>query len=308
VPCYNEEQTIGNVVRAFRAVLPNAEIYVYDNNSKDQTIARAREAGAVVCSQPLQGKGHVVRRMFSDIEADAYVMVDGDDTYDAASAPGMVSLLLREGLDMVVGRRVDDDVAAYRSGHRLGNLLLTGTVAFLFGHRFEDMLSGYRIFSRRFVKSFPVFTQEFEIETEITVHALNLQIPIKEVQTIYRARPEGSVSKLRTYRDGFRILSTIFYLLRAERPLLFFSLVSAVTMILALVLAYPVFVTYMETGLVPRFPTAILSTGLVLLSFLSLTCGFVLDSVARGRREMRVLSYLSIPQHREAQRHQHVPD
>ena len=295
VPCYNEGLTIASVVSSFRQALPQAEIYVYDNNSRDNTREVAAQAGAIVRTEPLQGKGHVVRRMFSDIDADAYVMVDGDDTYDAAVAPQMVALLFRDCLDMVVGRRIDEEVAAYRPGHRFGNAMLTGTVSRLFGDRFEDMLSGYRVFSRRYVKSFPVFTHEFEIETEITVHTLTLNLPAAEVPTTYKSRPEGSTSKLRTYRDGVRILSAIFYLMRAERPLLFFSATGILLLVISLVLAYPLFLTFLETGLVPRFPTAILSTGLALLAFLSLTCGFILDTVTRGRREVCMLSYLSIP-------------
>lgn len=295
IPCYNEEKAIGQVVRAFRQALPSATIYVYDNNSKDETVHRAFEAGAVVRSEPLQGKGNVVRRMFADIEADVYVLVDGDDTYDAESAPALIERLVVGQLDMVVGRRVNPGENAYRRGHQFGNVLISRTVAMLFGDRFADILSGYRVFSRRFVKSFPALTEGFEIETELTVHALELRMPVAETATPYKERPEGSYSKLRTYRDGFRILLMVLILLKEEKPLAFFSSVFALFATLSLILAYPVFVTYIETGLVPRFPTAILATGTMLLGFLSLASGFILDTVTRGRREMKRMQYLAIP-------------
>ena len=295
IPCYNEEQAIGQVVADFRQALPSAAIYVFDNNSRDATALVAASAGAMVRHVPLQGKGHVVRRMFADIEADAYLMVDGDGTYDARSAPAMLTLLLSNEIDMVVGRRQDDDELAYRPGHRFGNAMLTGTVALLFGDRFKDILSGYRAFSRRFVKGFPIFAHKFEIETEITVHALTLQMPIREVDTHYGKRPEGSASKLNTYRDGIKILIMIFDLVREERPLFFFTLIAAVFGVASLVLAYPVVMEFLHTNLVPRLPTAILATGLAILSALSLTCGFVLDIVARGRRSAKILAYLAIP-------------
>jgi glycosyltransferase involved in cell wall biosynthesis len=295
IPCYNEERTISCVVANFRRALPSATIYVYDNNSNDATGRLAEVAGAIVRTEPVQGKGQVVRRMFADVEADVYVMVDGDDTYDASSAALMVDILLRERVDMVVGCRVDDNVAAYRPGHRFGNALLTRAVAWLFEGRFKDVLSGYRIFSRRFVKSFPISARGFEIETEITVHALTLQSPIREIETNYRARVEGSTSKLRTYRDGFHILRMIFDLVRKERPLLFFTGTAILFALLSLILTYPVVTEFLRTGLVPRFPTAILATGLAILSALSLACGFVLDTVTRGWRSMAMLAYLSIP-------------
>ncbi|MCC6469578.1 MAG: glycosyltransferase [Alphaproteobacteria bacterium] len=295
VPCYNEERTIADVVAAFRAALPMAEIYVYDNNSRDRTVEAARKAGAIVRSETLQGKGNVVRRMFADIEADAYVMVDGDNTYHAPSAPTLVAKLLDERLDMVVGARVDTEVAAYRPGHRLGNKMLTGFVAQLFGERFKDILSGYRVFSRRYVKSFPALAKGFETETELTVHALELRMPVTEMPTPYGARPEGSASKLNTYRDGWRILMLILRLFREERPLQFFGYLAAFLFVLSLLISIPVIVTYLETGLVPRLPTAVLSTGVMLLAFLSLVCGLILDTVTRGRRELRRLSYLAIP-------------
>jgi glycosyltransferase involved in cell wall biosynthesis len=293
IPCYNEEATVARVAMDFQAALPGATIYVYDNNSRDRTAEQASAAGAVVRQERLQGKGHVVRRMFADIEADIYVMVDGDATYEAASAPRLIERLRREGLDMVVGSRVEQQQAAYRPGHRFGNRLLTGTVARLFGQPLEDMLSGYRVFSRRFAKTFPAVAGGFEIETELTVHALELNMAIAEVATAYGARPEGSISKLSTYRDGMRILWMILRLFKNERPLSFFSILFCLMAALSLVLAAPVIVTWLETGLVPRFPTAILSTGLMLLAFQSLTCGFILDTVTHGRREAKRLAYLA---------------
>jgi len=295
IPCYNEEVAIPGVVAGFRAALPPATIYVYDNNSGDRTIAAAREAGAVVRSETLQGKGHVVRRMFADIEADIYVLVDGDGTYDPAAAPEMVRLLLEGRLDMVNGFRVSEARAAYRPGHRLGNSMITGLVRSIFGKGVSDMLSGYRVFSRRFVKSFPALSAGFETETEFTVHALELNMPIAEIRTAYRERPEGSASKLRTYTDGFRILRTILVLAKEERPLLLFSLAGLVLLLLGVALGLPVVAHFLATGLVPRLPTAVLATGLVLLSFLAFACGLILDSVTRGRREMKRLAYLAIP-------------
>lgn len=295
VPCYNEEAAIGMVVRDFRAVLPGAVVYVYDNNSRDRTVAVAREAGAVVRREPLQGKGNVVRRMFSDIEADVYVMVDGDATYDAASAPSLIAKLLDEQLDMVNGQRVTEIVEAYRLGHRFGNKLLTGLVAEIFGKRIQDMLSGYRVFSRRFVKSFPALATGFETETELTVHALELRMPIAEVPTPYKDRPPGSASKLNTIRDGIRILRTIMRLVKEERPLPFFSALSGLLAIVSLLFSIPIFTNYFATGLVPRLPTAVLATGLMLLAFLSLACGLILDTVTHGRRELKRLRYLAIP-------------
>jgi glycosyltransferase involved in cell wall biosynthesis len=292
VPCYNEERTVPDVIAGFRAALPTAEIYVYDNNSTDGTVQAARAAGAVVRTESHQGKGHVVRRMFADIEADVYVLVDGDATYDAPSAERMVASLLENNLDMVVGVRVDREEAAYRSGHRTGNRLITGFVAHVFGRSIGDMLSGYRVFSRRFVKSFPVLSGGFEIETELTVHALELELPVAEIRTPYYARPEGSASKLNTWRDGFRILRTILRMYRAERPLPLFGAIGIALAIMAIGLAIPLIVTYLEQGTVPRFPTAILSTGLILLACLSFVCGLILDTVTRGRRETKRLVYL----------------
>ena len=295
VPCFNEQAAIPAVVRGFRAALPDAAIYVYDNNSSDNTAAEAQAAGATVRTERLQGKGNVVRRMFADIEADAYVLVDGDDTYDAAAAPAMVGMLLRDGLDMVNGARVPEAQGAYRPGHRFGNRVLTGLVGRIFGDRVSDMLSGYRVFSRRFVKSFPALSGGFETETEFTIHALELRMPIGEVATPYKERPVGSASKLNTYRDGLRILRTVLLLVKEERPLPFFAVIAAVLLLMAAVVFAPVLRTYLQTGLVPRLPTAVLATGLVLLSFLSLTCGLILDSVTRGRKEVKRLAYLAVP-------------
>ncbi len=295
IPCYNEEAAIGRVVADFRAALPEAAIYVYDNNSRDKTAAVAAEAGAIVRHESLQGKGNVVRRMFADVEADVYVMVDGDDTYHAASAPALIHKLLAEQLDMVNAARVTQVEAAYRPGHRFGNLMLTALVSFVFGKRTADMLSGYRVFSRRFVKSFPTLVVGFEIETELTVHALELRMPITEVATPYKDRPAGSVSKLSTFKDGFRILFMIGKLVKEERPLEFFSLAAGLLTLFSIVLAWPLFVTYFDTGLVPRLPTAILSTGLMILAFLALACGLILETVTRGRREMKRMAYLAHP-------------
>lgn len=296
VPCYNEGRGIAKVVRDFREALPTASIYVFDNNSKDDTITEAAGAGAIVGLETRPGKGNVVRRMFADVDADVYLLVDGDDTYDAASAPALIQKLLTDDLDMVVAARVPTArVAAYRPGHKFGNRLLTGVVSLLFGEELVDMLSGYRAFSRRFVKSFPALSAGFETETELTVHALALRMPIAEVASPFSVRAAGSESKLRTYRDGFRILLAILNLFKDERPLISFSAVSAALMLLSLALGYPVVLEFIETGLVPRFPTAILATGIMVLAFLSLSCGIILDTVTRGRREMRRLFYLSSP-------------
>jgi glycosyltransferase involved in cell wall biosynthesis len=295
VPCFNEEAAVGAVIADFRKALPSAEIFVYDNNSSDRTAAVARDAGAQVRSERRQGKGRVVRRMFADVDADIYVLVDGDATYDAASAPRMIETLLSDHLDMVVGVRIDQAEAAYRPGHRIGNRMLTGFLSAVFGQAFKDILSGYRVFSRRFVKSFPVLSDGFEIETELSVHALELALPVAEIETPYYARPEGSVSKLNTWRDGFRILGTILKLYRSEKPLRFFTGLGIVLSVISIVLAIPVLVTYLEQGLVPRLPTAVLSMGLMILAVLSVSSGLVLDTVTRGRREIKLLAYLSQP-------------
>jgi hypothetical protein len=294
IPAFNEAATIGDVVRSFRAALPHARIYVYDNNSWDNTRTHARNAGATVRREPLQGKGHVVRRMFSDIEADVYVMVDGDATYDAAAAPRLVSRLIETQADMVVGARITEDKAAYRAGHRFGNRMLTGLVSMIFGDRFTDMLSGYRAFSRRFVKSYPALASGFETETELTVHALELDMITAEISTPYGARPEGSVSKLSTFRDGFRILGTIGRLMRDERPLMFFGALAGVISLAALILGLPIISEYLATGLVPRFPTAFLCGTLGVLAAISLVSGVILETVSLGRREMKRLAYNGI--------------
>jgi glycosyltransferase involved in cell wall biosynthesis len=293
VPCYNEEAAIADVIADFRRALPSASIYVYDNNSKDRTVEIAKQAGAIVRNEPLQGKGNVVRRMFADVEADIYVMVDGDNTYDASSAPRLIQKLTDENLDLVNGKRVHEESKAYRPGHQFGNTLLTSLVAMIFGKRFEDMLSGYKVFSRRFAKSFPSLSGGFEIETELTVHALELRMPVAEVETIYRARPEGSISKLSTFGDGFKILKMIAILIKEERPLQVFSALFGLFALAAVLISIPVINTYMDTGLVPRLPTAVLATGLMLLGFLCLACGLILDTVTRGRQELKRLQYLS---------------
>jgi glycosyltransferase involved in cell wall biosynthesis len=293
IPCHNEEQTIAEVVESFRTALPTATIYVYDNNSKDATALVAAKAGAIVRPEPTQGKGWVVRRMFAEIEADFYVLVDGDDTYDASIAPQMITMASEQRLAMLVGRRVASSSGAYRPGHQWGNRMFTRSVAVLFGSRLEDILSGYRVFSREFVKSFPVFSGGFEIETELTVHALTLRLPVAEIATTYKERPDGSASKLNKYTDGTRILWTIFTLLKNEQPFVFFSIWSLILLITSLVLAYPIFTTFLETGLVPRFPTAILATGLTVSALVLFACGLILDTVTKGRREMKLLQYLN---------------
>ena len=295
VPCYNEEAAIAKVVTDFRAALPGATVYVYDNNSRDGTIARAAQAGAVVRCEKRQGKGNVVRRMFADIEADVYVLVDGDDTYDAAAAPDMVEQLMAEGVDLLTARRIHTEAAAYRPGHVFGNKLLTGLTATLFNVNMPDMLSGYRVFSRRFVKSFPLTAEGFAIETELTIHAVRLMMPMAEMDTAYKERPIGSASKLSTFKDGFRILGMIFYLLREERPLLFFSLQAVLFAALSLLIGIPVVHEFLETGQVPRLPTAVLSMGLMLVAFLAGTAGLILDTVTRGRWEAKRMAYLAIP-------------
>ena len=294
VPCYNEATTIAKVVGDFRRVLPNATIHVFDNNSVDGTAARALEAGAQVRGVRLQGKGHVVRRLFADVEADVYLLVDGDDTYHADSADQLVQLVWQQGHDMAVAVREATVEAAYRVGHVFGNRLLTGFLAWLFGRPCRDVLSGYRAFSRRFVKSFPVLSAGFEIETELTVHALELHMPVGEVVTPYKDRPEGSVSKLNTWGDGFRILRTIVRLFNAERPLAFYGAASMLFATTAMVLAVPLVLTWLHTGEVPRLPTAVLATGLMLVAALSATAGIVLDMVARGRREAKMLAYVAL--------------
>lgn len=292
IPCHNEQATVAQVVEAFRAALPGAAIYVYDNNSTDATARSAAIAGAIVREEPMPGKGSVVRRMFTEIEADFYILVDGDGTYDASIAPRMVVIAAEQRLAMLVGRRVPGSATAYRPGHRLGNRMFTQAVALLFGTSLHDILSGYRVFSRDFVKSFPGFAQGFEIEAELTVHALTLGLPVGEIETVYHERP-GGASKLNKYTDGSRILWTIFTLFKNEQPLFFFSLWSFLLIVTSLALAYPIFVTFLETGLVPRFPTAILATGLAISAIVLFACGLILDTVTKGRREMKLLAYLN---------------
>jgi glycosyltransferase involved in cell wall biosynthesis len=295
IPCLNEAAAIAKVVRDFQEALPEAKVFAYDNGSSDGTPDIARAAGAIVRTEPMRGKGNVVRRMFADVEADVFVLVDGDDTYDASRAPLLVRELLERSLDMVNAARRSDSTEAYRRGHRLGNRLLTGLTGAFFGERLSDLLSGYRVFSRRFVKSFPALASGFEIETELSVHALQLRMPIAEVPVEYRERPRGSVSKLSTYRDGFRILRTILYLVKEEKPLAFFSIAGAIAALISVALGIPVILEFMRTHLVPRLPTALLAAAIAILAFLSFGCGFILDSVSRGRAELKRLWYLSVP-------------
>jgi glycosyltransferase involved in cell wall biosynthesis len=295
IPCYNEAVAIGDVVRGFRAALPAARIFVYDNNSKDDTVRVGQEAGAIVRREPWQGKGNVVRRMFSDIEADLYVLVDGDGTYDAPSVSKLIAVLLEQRLDMVVGARVAQAMGAYRPGHRFGNAMLTGLVSKIFGRSIRDMLSGYRVFTRRFVKSFPAMSSGFEIETELSVHALELRMKIAEIDTPYGERPQGSISKLSTYRDGWRILKLVAHLVKEERPADFFGAAFLALLIVSLGLGMPLVMEFAQTGLVPRLPTALLATGIMVLAFLMLTCGIILETVTTARREMKRLAYLQIP-------------
>jgi len=296
LPCYNEEIAIAELVRAFRSALPQATVYVYDNNSTDQTMARAAEAGAVVRREPMQGKGNVVRRMFADVEADIYVLADGDGTYDPRVAPSMIARLVEDNLDMVVGARLTAaEGAAFRVGHRAGNRVLSGLVAALLPSRLTDMLSGYRVFSRRFVKSFPALSRGFETETELTIHALELRMPVAEVPISYTSRPRGSASKLSTWRDGVRILAAVMFLFKEARPFKFFGGIAAALALFALMLAEPLIDTYIRTGLVPRLPTAVLVTGIMVVATMSFMCGVILDTVSRGRRETKRMLYLAMP-------------
>ena len=294
IPCYNEEAAIAKVVNDFKMTLPNADVYVYDNNSKDKTAEVAHAAGAIVRTELRRGKGNVIRRMFADIEADIYLLVDGDDTYDVATAPVFLQTLVSDGLDMVSGRRIAVGGNAYRTGHVMGNWLLNRATVMIFRLKVLDMLTGYRVFSRRFVKSFPVTAEGFSIETELTVHAGRLLMPVAEVDTPYRERAHGSVSKLHTWRDGLRIVFAIARLVREERPLVFFAAICALLILLSLILGVPVVLEYLKTGLVPRLPTAVLSMGLMLLAFLSLASGLILDTVTRGRWELKRLAYLAV--------------
>lgn len=298
VPCYNEEAAIAQVVHDFRAQLPYARICVFDNNSTDRTVEVAREAGAEIWHEPRQGKGNVVRRMFADIEADVYLMVDGDATYDAASAGKLIRELNENNLDMVVGKRITTDDAAYRSGHQLGNRLLTGAVARIFGRLLTDILSGYRVFSRRFVKSFPAMAMGFEIETELTIHSLQLRLPVSEVDTPYFARPEGSDSKLSTYRDGFRILGTIIRLFVLEKPFQFFLLLSLLLAAASTVLFVPVLYEYFTTGLVLKFPSLIVAVGGYVMALISLIMGTLLYTQSISRLEVKRFKYMETPRSR----------
>lgn len=304
LPCHNEEVAIGQVIQDFHKTLPSAKIYVFDNNSTDRTKEIALAEGAILREEKLQGKGNVVRRMFSDIDADYYILADGDDTYDASASTTLLRYAIENHLDMVNGSRKSEETDAYRTGHRFGNRMLTKIVAMIFGNRIEDMLSGFRVFSRRFVKSFPALSSGFEIETELTIHALELKMPIAEIETKYKGRSEGSESKLHTIRDGFRILLLIFMLIKEERPLQLFSVIFFLLASISVILAWPIMIEFMKTGLVPRFPTAILSTGMMLLAFLSLTSGLILDSVTHGRREIKRMWYLSISEKRNANSNQ----
>jgi glycosyltransferase involved in cell wall biosynthesis len=295
IPCYQEEATIAETVAAFARARPDATIYVYDNYSTDRTAERAAAAGAIVRHEARQGKGNVIRRMFADIEADIYVMSDGDATYDASRVGELIDLVVEQKFDMVVGARVPQDAGTHRTGHAFGNALFNRLADWVFGSEFKDIFSGYRAFSRRFVKSFPILSYGFEIETELTVHAIDLRVPVAEIPIPFGRRPEGSTSKLRTFRDGLRILWALFLLAKEVRPFAFFAFWSGLAAIVSIVLAYPLAVTFFQTGLVPRLPTAVLATGIALLSFLSLACAIVLDSVSRGRHEMKRLRYLEIP-------------
>jgi glycosyltransferase involved in cell wall biosynthesis len=296
LPCHNEEVAIGEIVRGFLAVLPTAIVYVYDNNSTDGTAARATEARAVVRRESIQGKGNVVRRMFADVEADIYVLADGDGTYDPKVAPLLIARLVEDNLDMVVGARLGDGKEdAFRAGHRIGNRVISGLVAMLLPNRLTDLLSGYRAFSRRFVKSFPALSRGFETETELTIHALELRLPIAEVPIPYAARPRGSSSKLSTLRDGMRILAAIVFLFKEARPFKFFGALALALAAIALALAVPLIETYLRTGLVPRIPTAVLVTGIMVVAAMSFMCGVILDTVSRGRREAKRMFYLAMP-------------
>jgi glycosyltransferase involved in cell wall biosynthesis len=293
LPCYNEGQSIRNTVENFRSVLPEAVVYVFDNRSTDNTSEEALAARAIVRREEWPGKGNVVRRMFSDIDADVYLMADGDGTYDYRMAPEMIQKLIHDHLDMVVGTRQDVYDNAHRAGHGFGNRLFNGLYRSLFGPLFNDIFSGYRIFSRRFVKSFPAVSSGFEIETEMSVHASQLRMPVAEIPTKYGARQEGSFSKLHTVRDGLRIMFTLLILFKEIRPARFFGVLAIALTLVAIALSVPLLLTYLETGLVPRFPTAILATGLVLLSGIFMVSGLILDSVARGRLEQKRMWYVA---------------
>ena len=295
IPCLNEEPAVEAVVRDFHRALPSATIYVYDNGSTDRTREVARDAGAIVRIEPQRGKGNVVRRMLADVDADLYVIVDGDGTYDAATAPEMIERLVENNLDMVVATRTDAPGETFRKGHKAANEGFATLIQTLFGHRLIDLFSGYRVLTRRFVKSFPGYSSGFEVETELAIHALSMKIPMEEIPAPFGHRAPGSESKLSTFGDGMRVLRVVFYFLKEVRPFLFFVTVAGILAVLSLIIAYPVFVTYAETGLVPRFPTAILASAIMLLAFLSFACGLILDSVAAGRWETKRRAYLAEP-------------
>ena len=292
VPCYNEAITIGKVIKDFKKIIPNLFVVICDNNSTDQTTQVARKAGAMVLHEPLKGKGSAVRRLFRDVQADIYIMVDGDDTYNPADIPKMISTLQEECLDMVVGLRQATEKSAYPMNHGWGNWIFNWVLRFFFNSKFRDIFSGYRVFSHRFVKSFPAITSGFDIETELCIHTLDLNLPTKEMPTSYQSRPEGSVSKLKTWSDGFLILRRMIFLFKELRPFLFFGIIFILLMSASLLLSTPIIVTYLETGLVPRLPTALLCSSLIVLAFLSVTCGIILESIKHSRREMKRLHYL----------------
>lgn len=292
LPCHNEGKAISQVVKSFREVLPSARIVVIDNASNDDTAQQARLAGATVVSESLPGKGHAVRRGFSEIDADIYAMADGDGTYDATALPFLIKRLVDEHLDMVVGTRSEKEEAAYRSGHRMGNRLFNTVFAKLFGARFTDIFSGYRVFSRRFVKTFPAISTGFEIETEISVHAIMLRAPVAEVPTSYGARLEGTESKLRTYRDGARILSRIFLFTATHKPFVFYGLLAGLLSTVSVLLGLPLVFDYLETGFVDRLPTAILTVGIMLSAILSFVTGAILSNIGIGQWEVKRLAYL----------------
>ena len=292
IPCYNESQTIKTVIESFREQIPSAKIYVYDNNSTDGTDTTAKQSGAIVRYVKAQGKGNVCRRMFADIDADIYIMVDGDSTYKATDAGKMITMLVDDELDMVTGVRVATSDNAYRNNHDWGNRLFNKILGKLFGSSMKDIFSGYRVFSHRFVKSFPSLSRGFEIETELCVHALELHLPYNEIEVVYDSRPEGSFSKLSTYKDGFRILRTMIMLFKETKPFKMFSIIAVALVVMALVLGYPLIITWLETGLVPRFPTAFLVVGLLIFAMISFTSGIILDGIAQLRRENKHLHYL----------------
>jgi glycosyltransferase involved in cell wall biosynthesis len=296
IPCFNEELSIKQVILDFQKFLPQAKIYIYDNNSTDKTVHIAKAMGVIVRLEKKQGKGHVVYRMFGDIEADYYIMVDGDGTYDISKAPQMINILITECCDIVNGKRMESALENYRKGHRFGNWMLTGIVAAIFSAQFTDMLSGYKAFSKKFVKSFPSLSRGFEIETQITIHALEMNLPVREIETKYINRIEGSESKLNTYKDGIKILYAIGLLFIREKPFIFFGTIGLVLAAIMLILFIPIYNLYLLTGLVPKFPTLILISGLGVSSLICLVTGLITESLTTARKEVKRLSYLSIKQ------------